>query len=130
MLSEKRRKEIYKYLETLYYDLSKTSAYTDPTKLYDIIKSRGIKYIVIYTIRKWLKNQDNYSLQKPSNKSFKTAKVVVNETDEEYDMDLMDVNALFQHNKGIRFLLVVIDIFSRYFWIEPLKTKTGKYVVT
>jgi len=57
MLSPKRRKEIYKYLEKLYYDLSNAGAYTGPSKLYEIIKSRGINDIGLYTIRKWLQSQ-------------------------------------------------------------------------
>ena len=28
-------------------------------------------------------------------------------------------------NKGIRFLLCVIDIFSKYAWVIPLKDKKG-----
>ena len=28
-------------------------------------------------------------------------------------------------NKGFRFLLCVIDIFSKYAWINPLKDKKG-----
>ena len=32
-------------------------------------------------------------------------------------------------NDGYRYLLVVIDIFSRYAWVEPIKDKTAKEVV-
>lgn len=35
-----------------------------------------------------------------------------------------------KQNKGIRYLLTVIDIFSKYVWVVPLKTKTGKEVAT
>ena len=31
-------------------------------------------------------------------------------------------------NKGHKYLLTVIDVFSKYSWIVPLKTKTGKEV--
>ena len=30
---------------------------------------------------------------------------------------------LSKYNKGIRFLLYVIDIFSKYAWVVPLKDK-------
>ena len=30
-----------------------------------------------------------------------------------------------QFNKGFRFLLCVIDIFSKYAWVVPLKDKKG-----
>ena len=32
-------------------------------------------------------------------------------------------------NKGIRFLLYVIDIFSKYAWVAPLKDKKGVSIV-
>ena len=32
-------------------------------------------------------------------------------------------------NKGLRFLLCVIDIFSKYAWIFPLKDKKGVNIV-
>lgn len=31
-------------------------------------------------------------------------------------------------NKGYRYLLMVLDVFSKYGWIEPLKDKTGETV--
>ena len=34
-----------------------------------------------------------------------------------------------EFNKGIRFLLCVIDIFSKYAWVIPLKNKTGIAIV-
>ena len=55
--------------------------------------------------------------------------MVVSGIDDQYDMDLADVNSLSKHNNNIKFLLVVIDIFSRFLWVEPLKNKTGKEVV-
>ena len=32
-------------------------------------------------------------------------------------------------NKGLRFLLCVIDIFSKYAWVVPLKDKKGVSIV-
>ena len=36
---------------------------------------------------------------------------------------------LSKYNKGIRFLLCVIDIFSKYAWVVPLKDKNGISIV-
>ena len=36
---------------------------------------------------------------------------------------------LSKYNKGIRYLLCVIDLFSRYSWIIPLKNKKGESIV-
>ena len=37
--------------------------------------------------------------------------------------DLADMQLISKFNKGFRFLLCVIDIFSKYAWVVPLKDK-------
>ena len=34
-----------------------------------------------------------------------------------------------KHNKGIRYLLCAVDLFSKYAWVVPLKDKKGVIVV-
>ena len=43
--------------------------------------------------------------------------------------DLADMQLLSKYNKAIRFLLCVIDIFSKYAWVVPLKDKKGISIV-
>ena len=38
------------------------------------------------------------------------------------------MRAFSKHNDGVTFLLLVIDIFSKYGWVIPLKNKEGKTV--
>ena len=46
-----------------------------------------------------------------------------------WGVDLADVQLLSKFNKGFRFLLCVIDIFSKYAWVIPLKDKNGISIV-
>ena len=46
-----------------------------------------------------------------------------------WGVDLADMQLFSKYNKGIRFLLCVIDIFSKYAWIVPLKDKKGISIV-
>jgi hypothetical protein len=39
--------------------------------------------------------------------------------------DLNDLGAYTKSNSGYRYILTVIDMFSRYTWAVPLKTKKG-----
>ena len=34
-----------------------------------------------------------------------------------------------KYNKGIRYLLCIIDLFSKYVWVVPLKEKKGDTIV-
>ena len=53
---------------------------------------------------------------------------MVNGIDKIWAADLADMTALSKENKGVNFLLLVIDIFSKYGWIIPLKDKKGETV--
>jgi hypothetical protein len=54
--------------------------------------------------------------------------VIVSGSNEQLDVDLVDMQPLSKDNDGIKCLLVAIDVFSRYAWVEPLKNKTAKQV--
>ena len=43
--------------------------------------------------------------------------------------DLADMQLISKSNKVIKFLLSVIDIFSKYAWVFPLKDKKGETIV-
>ena len=53
---------------------------------------------------------------------------MVNGIDKIWAADLADMKAFEKYNDGYTFLLLVIDIFSKYGWIIPLKNKRGKTV--
>ena len=46
-----------------------------------------------------------------------------------WGVDLADMQLLSKFNKGFRFLLCVIDVFSKYAWVIPLKDKNGISIV-
>ena len=62
-------------------------------------------------------------LDKPIIKKFEKRKVHSTFKDNIWGADLADMQLLSRCNKGIRFLLCVIDIFSKYTWVVPLKDK-------
>ena len=39
--------------------------------------------------------------------------------------DFVDIQLISEFNKGIRFLLCIVDIFSKYAWVTRLKDKKG-----
>ena len=69
-------------------------------------------------------------LHKPIIGKFKKRKVYAPFKDNIWGADLADMQLLSRYNKGTRFLLCVIDIFSKYAWVVPLKDKKGISIVT
>ena len=68
-------------------------------------------------------------LHKPIIRKFKKRKVYSAFKYNIWGADLADMQLLSKYNKGIRFLLCVVDIFSKYAWVVPLKYKKGTSVV-
>ena len=62
-------------------------------------------------------------LHKPIIKKFQKWRVYSPFIDNNWGADLADVQLIRKFNKGIRFILCVIDIFSKYAWTSPLKDK-------
>ena len=46
-----------------------------------------------------------------------------------WGVDLADKQLLSKYNKGIRYLLCVIDIVGKYAWAVPLKDKKGVTII-
>ena len=64
-------------------------------------------------------------LRKPKRKNFPRRKIIVNHIDEIFAADLVEMQKFAKLNKGYRYLLTCIDIFSKYSWVIPLKDKKG-----
>ena len=62
-------------------------------------------------------------------RKFKKRKVYSTFKDNIWSADLADMQLISKFNKGFRFLLCVIDIFSKYAWLVPLKDKKGISIV-
>ena len=68
-------------------------------------------------------------LHKPIFRKFEKRKVYSTFKGNIWGDDLADMQLLSKYNKGIRFLLCVIDIFNKYVWVVPLKDKKGVSIV-
>ena len=68
-------------------------------------------------------------LHKPIIRNFKKRTVYSGFKDNIWGADLADMQLISKFNKGFRFLLCVIDIFSKYAWVVPLKDKKGVSIV-
>ena len=68
-------------------------------------------------------------LHQPIIRKFKKRKVYSAFKDNIWGADLADMQLLSKYNKGIRYLLCVIEIFSKYAWVVPLKDKKGICIV-
>ena len=78
-------------------------------------------------------NEPNYQLanelHKPIIRKFKKRKAYSSFIDNIWGVDLADMQSLSKNNKGNKYLLGAIDIFSKYVWVVRLKDKKGTSIV-
>ena len=68
-------------------------------------------------------------LRKPVIKKFKRRKVYARFKDNILAEDVAEMESLSSKNKNIKYLLCVIDVFTNYAWVKPLKDKKIKTVL-
>ena len=67
-------------------------------------------------------------LHKPLRKTFPKRYVFVRGVDNVWGADLVDMRALSKQNNNYKYILMVIDVFSKFGWAIPIKFKTGEAV--
>ena len=67
-------------------------------------------------------------LYKPVTTNFERRRVIINEIDEIWAADLIDMQAFSKDNNEKKYLITLIIIFSKFVWIIPSKRKTGQEI--
>ena len=102
-----------------------------------VIKDGQLQWFTSFLIKKssgsGIANEQNYQLANELHKQiiqkFKKRKVYSPYRDNNWGVDLADMQSLSIYNKGIKYLLCAIDIFSKYAWVLLLKDKKGTSIV-
>ena len=106
-------------LKSIYYNPRHSASFASVKKLSDASGYSQAR------VKKWLQSQPTFTLHTQARKRYPTRRYIVHDIDEQWQADLADVALLKKKNKGYTFLLTVIDLFSRYAWVRPLRSKRG-----
>jgi len=117
-----------RYLISLYFNPNNPGSYQGPERLKKAVDEDGQFSITFEQIEDWLQNQEPYSLNRNVARSFQRGRVLVKGIDDQWEADLADMQSYAKDNDNMKYLLFVIDVFSRYLWVEPLKDKTANEV--
>jgi hypothetical protein len=79
-------------------------------------------------IDEFLRSQEAYTLHAPVRKRFERNFYKVSSIDDTWQADLCDMRHLAKENDGNNYLLTVIDVLSKYAWVQPLKAKDAESV--
>ena len=118
--------QLYQQLDKYYLDVQHASAFGSPQSLY--MATKHIPGVTRRVIRDYLSRQSSFSRFVSKRKRFKRRSIVAFQLDDIWQVDLAQFDNISRYNKGIHYLLVVIDTLSSYLWVEPVKRKTGELV--
>jgi len=113
----------------LYYDPARPTAFSTLRKLGVAVKKKK-NNIKLDDIRDWLENQDAYTLHRPIRKRFARNPYTVKNVMDLWECDLVDVRDLGKLNDNYKYILSVIDVFSKFLHLVHLRSKTGTAVAS
>ena len=68
-------------------------------------------------------------LHAPVRRKFQRRHVISYGVDDVWSCDLVEMQEWSKQNKGYRYMINVVDVFSKFAWSVPLKDKIGKTVL-
>lgn len=113
-------------LKKLYYNLDNPAAFSTVELLFKALKGK----IKRKTIQEWLSGQLAHTLHKQRRVNFKHNRYNLTNINDQWQADLMDIPSLKNENDGYRYVLLVIDSFSRLISVRPLRLKSGVEVTS
>jgi transposase InsO family protein len=117
-------------LARIYYDPSSTGGYSSLKKLYKVAHKID-PTIKEKDVNNWLTGESTYTLHKQARRRYPRRKVITDGIDSLWQADLVIMPKEYaKHNSNYKYILTVIDVFSRYAFARPLKTKTGTEVAS
>ena len=108
--------------EIVYYDPTNEAALGGLKKLAAATDSN------VKATKTWARGQLAYSLHKPARKRFPTRAYRTEGIDDLWQIDLMEMIPFANINKGYRYIMTCIDVFSRYAYVMPLRSKGDEEV--
>jgi hypothetical protein len=117
------------YLEAIYYDPSHPASLSGPEKLYKWMKKHGRYPVTRKIIKKWLEGSEAYTLHREAKRKFPRNSIQVTGIDVQWDADLIDFADIAKYNDSNKYVLLCIDIFSRYVWLQPIKNKKAPTII-
>ena len=79
-------------------------------------------------LKMFFRQNPTLSRHAPARKRFKRRKMIVNGPFCTYQMDLIFYESLRSQNKGYKYILAIIDCFSRKAWVKEIKSKKATEV--
>ena len=115
-------------MEKVYYDVKTPGSFAGKRTLHRETEKKYNKKIKSNDVDEFLRKQETHTLHVIPRRRFPRRKIIVSSPKHTLGIDLADFQQLAKHNDNYRYVLVGIDLFSRFVFTAPLKKKEGKLV--
>ena len=117
---------LHRKLAGIYYNPRDPGSLGGAERLYKRAKHLGIKGATRAIVKRFLSCESAYTLHRQIRKKFQRNHTHVQGIDDQWQADLVDMQELSRYNSGTKYLLTVIDVFSKFAWVLPLRKKSGE----
>lgn len=113
----------------VYYDHTSPGAFSSAERLYQFVKKNYDIDVTRKKVVEWLRKQRTFTIHRSRRIRFKRNHYNISNIDDLWEMDLIDMQQYSWHNKGNRYIMAIIDCFSRFAWCVPIKRKTPSEIM-
>ena len=116
-------------LDDIYKDPADSASFGSVNKLYKKARQRSRRRISKEQVKEYLSGEDAYTLHRAVKRRFERVPIYAEHIDSIWQMDTADVKHLKRHNDGIKYLLVIVDVLSRFAFVLAMETKKASQVI-
>lgn len=119
--------DVKRLLDSIYFSTSNAAGFSSVNRLYHAAQKQN-KNITLESVQDYLNGNATYTKFAPVKRIFQKNKWLPTFIDSHHHADLAFFNKLSKFNKGFNYLLVVVDVLSRFIWVEPVRSKKAHEV--
>ena len=117
-----------KTLSKIYHDPKNPGLLGGVKPIFRLARQLHVPGATQKTVQNYLRSEQAYTLHKPARRRFTRNHIYVAKIDAQWQTDLADMHGISRQNGVMRYLLTVIDVFSKLAWAVPVHSKDAEAI--
>src|SRR5437868_7692126 len=117
-----------KVLTQIYFDVKNPGSFGGVNKLF-VEARKHLPHLTRKDVSNWLRDQLTYSLHRQIRSNFRRNRILVQRKNEQFEADLVDMQMFSRQNNGFKYIITIIDCFSKFMYAYPIKNKTSAEII-
>ena len=117
-------------LSKIYHDPKDPGSLGGVNRLLRRARQLHVSGVTRKSVQEYLRSEQAYTLNNQAHRRFTRNHTYVAGIHAQWQTDLADMQCIDKQNGGMRYLLTVIDVFSKFAWAIPVHSKDAKAITT